>query len=158
MKKLNAWVGLKLRQRRIEKGFKSQEALANALGLDKSRISRWENGHDRPTEKKEELYFLLDIDDSFFDPSNNSDKTTTPGDMSDEELERLISKVISKTEALKKGDKDSPQNSEEKLRQDLINRITSRLPRLKTNHLKGIESDISGLLDDMAKLKKSVNS
>jgi len=78
--------------------------------------------------------------------------------MSDEELERLISKVISKTESLKKADKASPQTSEEKLRQDLINRIFSRLPRLKTNHLKGIDSDISGLLDDMVKVKKSVNS
>lgn len=57
-------VGEKIRKRREEMGFPSQEDLAAALNTDQSRISRWETGRNLPTgDRRKGLLELLKCDE-----------------------------------------------------------------------------------------------
>jgi transcriptional regulator with XRE-family HTH domain len=65
-------LGQKIRERREEKGFKTQGDLAAKLGVDQSRISKWETGANLPDdESKQILKTALEVDDAFFDLGPN---------------------------------------------------------------------------------------
>lgn len=42
------WTPAEIKRRRIVKGFKSQEALAEALGVSRKAVSNWETGEAEP--------------------------------------------------------------------------------------------------------------
>jgi transcriptional regulator with XRE-family HTH domain len=61
-------VGQKIRERRKIMGFQTQDALAKAIGADRTRISRWESGENLPDPVyKEALAKALGVDESFFE-------------------------------------------------------------------------------------------
>lgn len=61
-------LGQKIRKRREEMGFRTQSDLASKMGVDRTRISRWETGESLPdSQSREDLKVLLEVDDGFFD-------------------------------------------------------------------------------------------
>jgi transcriptional regulator with XRE-family HTH domain len=58
-------VGQKIRQRRKELGFKTQADLADKIGVDSSRVSRWETGDDFPTDYRAELLTHLKVSEEY---------------------------------------------------------------------------------------------
>lgn len=63
-------LGKAIRDRRKEVGYKTQVALAEAIGTDQHTVARWETGVYEPSDAhKDLLKKLLDVSDDFFDPA-----------------------------------------------------------------------------------------
>jgi transcriptional regulator with XRE-family HTH domain len=59
-------VGERLRARRIMLGFKTQAKLAKALGVDQSRVARWESGSNLPDSNyRAKIHEVLGTDDDY---------------------------------------------------------------------------------------------
>jgi transcriptional regulator with XRE-family HTH domain len=68
-------IGEKIRARRLEVGFKTQRELAEAMGVDPSRVNIWENGRHLPEgELRKELLATLQADESLLDVGNPANK------------------------------------------------------------------------------------
>lgn len=68
LEKFKKLVGKKIQTRRKQVGFKTQEALAKALGTDQTRVARWESGRHLPDAKFQDLLQkILKVSSSFFD-------------------------------------------------------------------------------------------
>lgn len=66
------YIGNKIKNRRKEMGFKNQKALAAAMGVDETRISRWESGQNIPdSHLRKTLCRLLKVDNQFFETIHN---------------------------------------------------------------------------------------
>lgn len=86
LKSLNKAVGLKLKKIRKAKGFKSQEALADAIGTDAATVSRWETGVHQPSaDMLNKLLDVLRIEEESLWPESLNDSLNIPPDI----LERL---------------------------------------------------------------------
>ena len=65
---LKKLIGAKIKKRRLEVGFSSQAKLAEAVGIDQSRVSLWESGAHKPDPGfRAKLAEVLDVDVSFFE-------------------------------------------------------------------------------------------
>lgn len=63
----NINLGKRLRDRRIEMGFRSQESFAEALGLSRGAIALWETGENGISDDNyPAIKRVLKVDDSFF--------------------------------------------------------------------------------------------
>jgi len=100
--------GERLRARRLEMGFKKQEDLGTALGVDQPMVSRWERETHSPSEPYiEKLMDLLKVEKSFFE-NDHSPATTSPT-QSEIAMVHLINKNIqleAKLQSLKLTDQE----------------------------------------------------
>jgi len=70
LESFSVFLGKKIRDRRRACGFETQSALADAIGVDRTRVSRWEKGQNIPSKQlRETLKRILNVDDSFFKPT-----------------------------------------------------------------------------------------
>ncbi len=82
-------------------GIRTQNELADLLGIDQSRVSRWERGKHFPDpEFRDRLKEKLNVDDSFFDVSEQVDQGKTVGNMTPQELAREL-KLITQNNPLR---------------------------------------------------------
>lgn len=87
-------IGLKILTRRKEMGFKTQKALGEAVGVDRTRVSRWESGENLPDPIYRDLLIeKLQLPDNFFE-----DFPTTENASKSELILKIQSRLVSLNE------------------------------------------------------------
>jgi len=80
-------IGSRIKKRRIELGFKTQQAFADALGVDQPRVNKWENGANLPDAKHQALICkVLKID--------REDLLSANGPTSSQDRAELILEIV----------------------------------------------------------------
>jgi transcriptional regulator with XRE-family HTH domain len=85
-------IGHRIRQRRIDCGFKNQEELAAKLGADQSRVSRWESGQALPDKKYRPalLQVLKTSEQDLFGFTEENSRPSSQAKLSPSQMKHLI--------------------------------------------------------------------
>lgn len=112
-------IGARIRRRRRELGYNSQEAFAKALGLDQPRVNKWETGKNYPdASHRQKIAEKLKVTESEFFSVNEPPETPPKAELGPETIQ-AIREVVKESLA-----ETQPRDDDAEKLLGLISRLT----------------------------------